>query len=40
MFQTLICQVTKDSPLRRFATPPPNFGEEREVFQPKLQTMC
>ena len=36
MFQALICQVTKDSSLRRFATPPLTSGRKEKCFSQKL----
>ena len=35
MFQALICQVTKDRPLRRFATPPLTSGRKEKCFSQK-----
>ena len=36
MFQAPIRQVTKDRPLRRFATPPLTSGRKEKCFSQKL----
>lgn len=36
MFQAPICQVTKNRPLRRFATPPLTSGRKEKCFSQKL----